>query len=93
MRSIDNRHYNNRCRYVYIYILIYVAIYTSTCICLSYLYPSFDLRLTLGCVAYRRAQRLLRLGLYTTLPSPILYGAGPKRGGLWGGVYCALVVQ
>jgi len=36
-------------------------------------------------------RRALGLGLYTTLPSPILYGINRGVGG--GSVYCAMVVQ
>jgi len=34
-----------------------------------------------------------KLGPYTILPSPILYGVWDPKGGRWGGVYCAMVVQ
>jgi len=34
-----------------------------------------------------------RVGLYTILPSPILYGVYHKKEGRWVGVNCAMVVQ
>jgi len=41
----------------------------------------------------RRLSTSPRVGLYTILPPPILYGVWHEKGGSVGGVYCAMGVR
>jgi len=54
-------------------------------------------RLLLGlharCSVRIKNDPLPEFGLYTILPSPILYGVCHTKGGPWGGVYGAIGVQ